>query len=166
MQKKYGLSRSTLLYYDSIGLLRPSVHEKGEYRFYGALEEQRLEKICRYRKAGIPLKDIKKILDSPDTSFTQILHDRFAKLNNEILHLHDQQRIIAGLLKNSEMIKGSKIMTKELWVSLLQASGFNETDMRKWHAHFERTAPEQHRIFLEQLQIPEGEIERIRREKP
>ena len=53
-------------------------------------------------------------------------------------------------------------MTKERWVSLLQATGLNETDMEKWHIEFERIAPEAHQDFLESLGIPDIEIKLIR----
>jgi DNA-binding transcriptional MerR regulator len=162
LAKKFGLSRSTLLYYDKIGLLSPAMHVKGEYRTYGEDEQGRLTLICRYRKAGIPLREIQKILDSPDSSFTDILHKRFKELTKEIAELHEQQKIIAGLLKNSALIRESTAMNKELWVSLLEAAGFSEKDMRKWHRQFERTAPDLHMLFLQQLHIPEDEIQMIR----
>jgi len=159
---KYHLSRSTLLYYDKIGLLKPSSHIKGEYRHYSAADEERLRLICRYRKTGIPLAEIQALLDSPETRFTAILNKRFSELSKEIQLLYEQQRIIAGLLKNCGKITESGSMTKELWVSLLEASGFTDQDMHEWHVLFEQTAPEKHQLFLEYLQIPEEEIARIR----
>ena len=162
LAKKFGLSRSTLLYYDSIGLLSPRNHQRGEYRLYGEDEQQRLETICRYRQAGITLKDIQKILDSPDSNFADILHKRFEALNREIAGLRGQQKVIAGLLQNSAMLEQSTPMNKELWVSLLEASGFSPKDMRRWHHQFERTAPDLHLLFLKQLNIPDDEIEKIR----
>lgn len=80
LAKIFGLSRSILLYYDAKGLLSPSGHQQGEYRIYGENELKRLEKICMYRDAGIPLKAIKKILDIPDTDFTEILSKRLTRL--------------------------------------------------------------------------------------
>lgn len=159
---KFGLSRSTLLYYDSIGLLSPRDHRRGEYRLYGEEEQTRLETICRYRQAGVALKDIRKILDSPDSSFAEILHDRFATLNVEIAELRNQQKVIAGLLKNSSMLESSTLMNKKLWVSLLESAGFSQKDMHRWHRHFERSAPEMHLLFLRQLNIDEEEIKKIR----
>lgn len=159
---KYHLSRSTLLYYDKIGLLKPSSHAKGEYRHYSAADEQRLRLICRYRKAGIPLNEIQVLLDSPATRFTAILNKRFAELSREIQLLYEQQRVIAGLLKNCGKVPEAGGMTKKLWVSLLEASGFTDQEMHEWHVSFERTAPEKHQLFLEYLQIPEEEITRIR----
>lgn len=162
MAKKFGLARSTLLYYDAIGLFTASHHSKGEYRFYSQEDEQRLAQICKYREAGIPLKDIQIILNSPETSVTTILEKRFAELNHEIRKLYDQQRIIAGILKHPEVLAPSRAMTKELWTSLLKQAGFTEQDMREWHIVFERTDPEKHRLFLEHLHISEDEIAVIR----
>lgn len=162
LAKKYNLSRSTLLYYDSIGLLSPGSHLKGEYRFYGTKEEKRLQLICRYREAGIPLKDIQKILDSAPTQLTKILEQRFDELNKEIQQIYQQQKIIASLLKSSEKLTESDVMTKALWTSLLASAGFSEEDMRTWHIRFEQADPDKHQLFLEHLHIDDEEIESIR----
>lgn len=162
LARKYGLSRSTLLYYDTIGLLSPSLRQKGEYRCYSEDDEHRLKQICTYRAAGIPLKEIRELLDSPETSFTAILEHRFADLNTEIRKLYEQQRIITGLLRNSAKILESHVMNKALWTSLLQQAGFSEQDMRTWHVTFEQTDPEKHRLFLQHLHISDEEITAIR----
>jgi hypothetical protein len=44
----------------------------------------------------------------------------------------------------------------------MKASGFTEADMHRWHAEFERSAPEEHQEFLEFLHIPDAEIHSIR----
>ena len=162
LAREYGLSRSTLLYYDSLGLLSPSLHSKGEYRIYSDEDAKRLARICLYRQAGIPLREIARILDSPDTVFTDILRRRFAELNDEILRLYRQQRLIADLLQNSEMLGDSEVMTEERWVSILHASGYSREDMRNWHIQFERGNPEKHLAFLRSLQIDEEGIRQIR----
>jgi DNA-binding transcriptional MerR regulator len=159
---RHGLSRSTLLYYDSIGLLRPTGHSKGDYRRYSAEDEQRLAKICRYREAGLALADIKRILDGPDSRLTGVLQDRFDELNREIRDRYRQQRLIAKLLKNPDLLAESEVMTKELWVALLSRSGLSEDDMSRWHTTFERTDPERHQRFLEHLNIADEEIAAIR----
>ncbi|WP_163340527.1 MerR family transcriptional regulator [Desulfopila sp. IMCC35008] len=159
---KFGLSRSTLLYYDAQGLLSPAGHQQGEYRIYGEYEFKRLERICMYRDAGISLKAIKKILDIPDTDFTEILSKRFEELNKEMRKLQDQQKIIADLLQNQKLLKKPKKMNKQMWSSILKASGLSEEGMRNWHITFEKEAPEQHKVFLQYLQISDDEIELIK----
>ncbi|WP_415715483.1 MerR family transcriptional regulator [Maridesulfovibrio sp.] len=162
LAKKYGLSRSTLLYYDSIGLFSPSAHMKGEYRSYGVEEEKRLAQICHYRKAGIPLKEIKVILDSPASGISGVLEARLKELNEEISSLHAQREFISGILKSSPHVQSSK-MDKAAWTEVLRSSGFSEKDMQDWHKAFERTHPDQHQQFLEYLHIPDDEIRLIRK---
>lgn len=162
LARKHGLSRSTLLYYDSIGLLSPSERCKGEYRRYTAEDERRLEQICVYRRAGVSLKDIQALLNGTDAVFASVLEQRFVELEDEILRLREQQQVIATLLKNTRDLPSVMPMTKELWISLLETSGFSKEDMRLWHRRFEESAPEKHEQFLRQLRIPVEEIAAIR----
>ena len=46
------------------------------------------------------------------------------------------------------------MITKEKWVSIMKACGLSEEQMHRWHAEFERSAPEEHQEFLEFLHIP------------
>ncbi len=162
LAKKFGLSWSTLLYYDSIGLLSPESHSKGEYRTYSKSDKRRLAQICEYRKAGISLREIGNILESPDTLLVSALQRRFDELNTEMTKLHEQQKLIADLLQNPEMLKDSTVMNKEHWVFILKSSGYSEIDMRNWHINFERTSPESHGTFLKYLGLPKDEIQEIR----
>jgi DNA-binding transcriptional MerR regulator len=159
---KYGLSRSTLLYYNKIGLLLPCSHQKGEYRTYGVEEQERLRLICLYRKSGISLKEIKQILDNEETSVSTCLIARFKQLDRDIMELKEQQTIIANMLQNPSLLSSSTPMTKELWTRILKASGISEKMMRKWHIQFEKAAPGEHLAFLKFLQISDEEIEAIR----
>ena len=54
------------------------------------------------------------------------------------------------------------MVTKEKWVKIMQAAGFSKDQMQRWHAEFEKSAPEEHQEFLEFLHIPAEEIQSIR----
>jgi len=162
LAKKYGLSRSTLLYYDKISLLSPCSHEKGEYRVYGMEEQERLKSICLYRKSGISLKEIKRILDNEETSASAFLIARFKQLDQDMMEIREQQRVIANMLQNPSLLSSSRPMTKELWTSILKSSGLSDKMMCNWHVQFEKAAPDEHLAFLKFLQISEEEIETIR----
>lgn len=162
LAKRFGLSRSTLLYYDSIELLRPSGRTAKKYRIYTEADAQRLEQVCQYRRAGIALDDIRKMLDAPASRFAEILERRLADLNGEIQRLQEQQRVIVGMLENRGRLGRVRIMNRERWISLLRAAGFGEEQMQRWHAEFERGAPQKHQEFLELLCFSDGEIRRIR----
>ncbi len=163
LAKRHGLSRSTLLYYDRIGLLRASGHAKGEYRRYSAADDARLKKICEYRKAGLALKDIGHILDDhAGTRLAETLEGRLEELNDELSALKSQQALVARLLGRTDLIGEFQTLDKATWVSLLGEAGFSEDEMRRWHVQFEQYAPDRHEAFLRKLRIPEDEISAIR----
>lgn len=163
LARKHGLSRSTLLYYDRIGLLSPTGHARGEYRQYSSDDDDRLARICQYRTAGIKLKSIGKMLDEmADTGIADALEQRLSELNREMDTLREQQALVAGLLGRSDLLAEHAAMDKATWVSLLSAAGFSEDDMRRWHIQFERSSPDKHEEFLRRLCLPESEISAIR----
>jgi DNA-binding transcriptional MerR regulator len=155
------LSRGTLLYYESIGLLKPPARSAGNYRSYGERDLRRLQQICAYRHAGLTLDDIRTILDRRESDAAAVLKRRLVALDGEIETRRAHQRAILKLLKN-DSIGRNKMITKEKWVSIMKASGLTEEAMHRWHAEFEKAAPEEHQEFLEYLHIPAAEIQTIR----
>ena len=163
LAKTCGLSRSTILYYESVGLLRPARRTASQYRVYGEREAARLRQIRTYRDAGLTLDDVRALLDERGgDDAVAVLQRRLAELGTEIERLREHQRSILALLKNKTRFRRPKVMTKDKWVSIMRASGFSEDDMRLWHKEFEKTAPEDHQEFLAYLKIPGEEITRIR----
>ncbi len=165
--RRHGLSRSTLLYYDRLGLLRPSYRTAAGYRLYSDEDEARLEKICRYRLGGLPLGEIARVLDADRESGRDVqaaLHRRLTALNHEIAALRRQQQVVLNLLpgKGQKNSRHARAMTKTKWVALLRSAGMTDIDMRAWHVAFEQQSPLAHQDFLESLGIGEAEIRRIR----
>lgn len=164
LAKKVGLSRSTLLYYDSIGLFLPSGRTDANYRTYTEKDLARLEQICTYRRTGLSLNDIGKIMKTTGKKgVISILEKRLDELNREIRALRNQQHFIITLLKNDRALSRIRVMDKEGWIKLLQAAGLDQAAREKWHAEFERLAPEAHQDFLESLGIPAKEVALIRK---
>lgn len=154
-----GLSRSTLLYYESIGLMKAAGRTGGNYRKYGEKDLERLRQVCLYRSAGLTLDDIRTLLDRPENDAGAVLKRRLGEISTEIERLRGHQRAIVKLLQTKW---STKMMTKEKWVEIMKAAGFKEEDMHRWHAEFEKAAPEEHAEFMRYLHIPEAEIGQIR----
>jgi DNA-binding transcriptional MerR regulator len=158
-----GLSRTTVLYYESLGLLPATPRSQGNYRQFGDRHLSCLEQICRYRSAGLKLADIRTLLGEPKRGeAAAVLKRRLAEIGVEIERLKEHQRAILRLLEHRTTFARRKDMNKQKWVEIMQAAGFADDDMRKWHREFERAAPQDHQEFLEYLKIPPPEIERIR----
>jgi DNA-binding transcriptional MerR regulator len=162
LARSCGLSRSTLLYYESIGLLKPAVRSAANYRRYGDKDLERLRQICAYREAGLKLEDIRQILDRPETDASSVLKRRLIELSAEIEALREHQRSILRLLQSKQSLWRTKVITKDRLVSIMRASGMTDADMNRFHTEFERDAPDEHQEFLEFLHIPADEIRTIR----
>jgi len=164
LARQFDLSRSTLLYYDRIGLLKASGRTPSNYRVYTSSDVRRLEKICLYRQAGLDLKTIAATLKTSNSSLAQILEQQIDLLNQRIQSLRHQQHLIVSLLKE---ITGEdlpiKVMDKKGWVRLLRSAGMDDDAMGDWHQAFERLSPEAHQHFLESLGLPAVEVRAIRR---
>lgn len=163
LAKRFGLSRSTLLYYDAIGLLSPSARSEANYRLYSEADVERMELIDLYRRAGLPLKDIARSLASDRSTLGELLDARLRALNAEIHGLRRQQQLILSLLQHHEIRKQARSLDKDQWVAILRATGLTDDDMQRWHVEFERLSPEAHQDFLESLGLPDDELTSIRR---
>lgn len=159
--RRLGLSRSTLLYYDHIGLLRPSGRSQAHYRLYTQRDLLRLERICFFREAGLGLSDIARLLDNASHD-NAILESRLRNIGSELAALKSQQRLITGMLKTVSAGPDASGLDRELWLSLQQACGLDEAAARRWHTEFERRAPGAHHDFLLSLGLSEKEATQVR----
>lgn len=162
LARRCGLSRSTLLYYESIGLLKPAGRTAAGYRAYGDKDARRLEQICVYRDAGLKLEDIRAILDRPESDAATVLKRRLTELSAEMERLREHQRALLRMLRIKNSVWRKEMLTKDKLVSIMKASGLTEADMQKFHKEFERSAPQEHQEFLEFLKIPAAEVVTIR----
>jgi DNA-binding transcriptional MerR regulator len=162
LTRSCNLARSTVLYYESIGLLKRPKRSTGNYRVYSEKDLERLRQICTYRDAGLTLADIRSILDAPRSDAASVLRRRLTELSAGIERLRQHQRTIARLLKTTARFRRLPVVTKEKFTAVLRASGFTEDDMRRLHTEFENNAPNEHQEFLEFLHIPAEEIRSIR----
>ena len=160
--RKYGLSRSTLIYYDNTGVLSPSGRSEANYRLYSERDLQELDRIMLFRSAGLPLEAIKALPGKQDGDVDAALEQRLSAINTEIQGLRSQQQVILRILGCNNRARDSRVLTKETWVSILEAAGLDEQGMRAWHVGFEKTSPEAHQDFLESIGIDTEEINLIR----
>ena len=162
LARTVGLSRTALLYYDRIGLLRPSGRSRAGYRIYTPADRRRLERICGFREAGLALEDIRAILATEGKPSARVLEKRFHEIGREILALKAKQGLLSRMLAGKAPTEGLPAVDRRLWVEMLRAAGMDNKAMALWHAEFEQRAPQAHQEFLLSLGIPEKEALRIR----
>jgi len=162
LAKKYGISRSAILYYDSEGLLRPDQRLPNGYRLYSEKSAEKLKTIIQHRSAGIALSEIKKIVsDAHNDEIQSLLLKRLDEINNEISSLINQQEVIIKLsnIKISDYTSENrnKSISEILKKAVIKFDNFME-----WHRNFEKNSPELHSLFMKKIGLNQNEIKRIR----
>ena len=83
------VSVRTLHHYHSIGLVVPSVRTAAGYRGYTDADIERLHLVLVYRRAGMPLEQIRGLLDDPGVDVASQLRSQHALLLGQAERLHD-----------------------------------------------------------------------------
>lgn len=103
-----GLTPRTLRYYDSIGLLCPARDGSNDYRRYSGQDVDRLQQILLFREMGLPLEEIRGVLDAPD-------YDRAGVLRTHLERLLAQRQRVEALIetvsRTLEALKGETDMS-------------------------------------------------------
>jgi MerR family transcriptional regulator, thiopeptide resistance regulator len=153
-----GLSRTALLYYDAIGLLKPSARSDAGYRLYSETDKARLDRIMAFRALGLPLSEIAPLLDLPEEGGAAALFKRLFEINDRIADLRAQQRGILGLLEAEGSLRRGRTALHAL-EAFGRRIGVGEANYRRIHASFEASSPEEHRRLLGLLGFTEAETE-------
>lgn len=103
-----GLTPRTLRYYDSIGLLCPQRGRDNDYRLYGPAEVDRLQQILLYRDMGLPLEEIRRLLDAPGFDHTAALREHLDRLRER---RREVDALIRAVQDTLDTIEGGTTMT-------------------------------------------------------
>lgn len=98
--KRSGVSVRTLRHYDAAGLLRPTTITEAGYRLYDEAALARLQQILMYRELEFSLKDIRRILDSPEYDRTEALRQQIDLLQLRRAHIDGLLKLAFEMMKN------------------------------------------------------------------
>ena len=166
LARKFELSRTALLYYDEINLLKPSSRTTAGYRLYDQKCVKRLENILLLRRAGVSLEEIKSIIDVMDqVDVVGVLMKQLDEINHQVEALQQKQTLIVRIIeqvKGQTKVNGLEPNSIQRLLSFI--TGTTTRNKEEWHLFFERQNPKLHHQFLALLGMNEDEIHAFRRE--
>ncbi|HSM86546.1 MAG TPA: MerR family transcriptional regulator [Candidatus Limnocylindrales bacterium] len=99
--EKAGVTVRTLHHYDRLGLLKPSGRNSAGYRLYGERDLVRLQQIATLKVIGLPLKQIKDLLDGSDLDLAAtlalqrgLLTEKYQQIARAIQAIDEAERAI------------------------------------------------------------------------
>lgn len=133
--KLTGISARTLHYYDEIGLFGPTAKSEAGYRLYDDKALETLQQILFFREFGIPLKEIRAVMENPDLDRNQILQTQRKML---VAKKERLERLIASI---DDLLKGDSEMDYTV---------FDEAEIRAiYDGMVKNMNEEQKQVFLE-----------------
>ncbi|MDB4690547.1 MerR family transcriptional regulator [Verrucomicrobia bacterium] len=118
LASRFSLSRSTLLYYDRIGLLRPSNRTSTGHRRYDQEDYERLRLICALRKVGLSLQDVIMLLDefTEPIQVRKMLEKRSMQVVHEMKLLDKQNLVLTDMISKLKHLKNDSKMVRNIWL--------------------------------------------------
>lgn len=131
--QQLGLSRTTLLYYEKLGLIKGKRLDNG-YRVYSDKDLQRLRLIQKLQAGGLTLKECQACLEQKVER--EMLQKRLTQLDEEIAEKQKSRQLLAALL--------------------------GESPLTDWHESLDEVAPQAHAEWLKKQGFDDKQIQRLR----
>ncbi|GAA2074206.1 MerR family transcriptional regulator [Streptomyces albiaxialis] len=96
-----GVSVKTLHHWDAIGLVRPSGRTRAGYRLYADEDIARVHQVLVHRETGLPLAEIGRLLDAPDTDARGRLRRQREQLVERVARLEKMIGAVDRMLEAS-----------------------------------------------------------------
>lgn len=131
-----GVSVRTLHHYDHIGLVVPSVRTAAGYRGYTDGDVERLHLVLVYRAAGLPLEEIRVLLDDAEADILDRLERQLALLRQRSIQLQDTITAVEELMAAH---RAGIQLTAEEQVEIFGATAFSEQYAEEAHQRWGET---------------------------
>lgn len=123
LARRTGLTVRTLHHYDTIGLLRPSLHTGSGHRLYTAEDVARLQQVLSLRQLGFGLEEIKGCLDLPGFSPLEVIRLHVTRLRQQI----DLQRQLCERLEAlAAYFDAAEVVSAESFLQAIEAMNMIE----------------------------------------
>jgi MerR family transcriptional regulator, thiopeptide resistance regulator len=127
-----GVSVRALHHYDAIGLLVPKVRSDAGYRLYDEDDLLRLQQILIGRELGLPLEEIRRLLDDPELDRRQALVEQRAKLEQRLEHTAAMIRAVDAALSLLGTDEGGETMNMKDLFNGFDHSRYEEEARQRW----------------------------------
>jgi DNA-binding transcriptional MerR regulator/ubiquinone/menaquinone biosynthesis C-methylase UbiE len=144
--RRLGIARSTLLYYQRIGLVSPARDEQNGYRLYSESDLERLVTLRCLQRAGFSLAQCRKCLEGKMDA--AMLREQLLVIEREILHLKTAGSVLRALCHRAEGKTPPETPGND--------------PLKLWHATFEKQSPQAHLKWLQALGFSETTATQIR----
>ena len=130
--ERSGITSRALRHYDQIGLLRPAHVDPGGQRWYGDSEVLRLQRILVLRELGLPLVQIRHVLDG-ETDHREALRRHVEDLTTE---RHRVDRMIHAVQSTLDRLERGLEMDETAMFDGFASTPYADEAAQRWPAEY------------------------------
>ncbi len=128
------ISVRTLHHYDEIGLLKPAWVGNNGYRYYEQPQLHRLRQVLMYRDLGMPLEEIRALLDASDAYVAEALRSHRQQLAGRLRSLGELLDVIERTLQRIDGDTQMSDTYPQIWQSEEKAADYKQWLMDRYSA--------------------------------
>ncbi len=115
--KRSGVTVKTLLHYDKIGLLQPSLKTQAGYRIYCDEDFIKLQQIITLKFIGLPLEEIKQLINEKNQNIENIISVQTRALEEKKKHI---ETVITALNKAEKQIQNNSFLEVQQLIDIIK----------------------------------------------
>lgn len=146
VSQKIGVARSTLLYYERLGIISPRRLAKNSYRRYSEQDVTHLIVLRQLQQAGFSLEECQQVLNGNIDS--TLIEQHLVRIKQELQQMKVTQQLLQSLYKHQTGKQMDHSASKQ--------------QLQQWHHDFEQLSADAHVQWLRQMGFSEKEIFHIR----
>lgn len=128
-----GLSRKSIRYYESVGLLNPTRNINNDYREYNDDDIRKLKVIKFLRELGVPIRDL-QLLNNGDITLKECIDDRINKINIQEDNFNKIKSMCIEISNSNDNYNDIDIDNYFSEMSKLNKEGFSMNDNKNEHS--------------------------------
>lgn len=95
--KIHGVTKKTLMWYDEVDLMKPSLIGENGYRYYSYQQSSALETILMLRELDVSIEEIKRFMQNRSAAgMEQLLHEKIDELEERINYLKSMKKTLVS----------------------------------------------------------------------
>lgn len=130
MERATGIPKQTIRFYEKEGLISPKRNAENQYREYDEQDIRLLKQIYVLRKVGLPILEIKRVLNQEITMAEAISTRRM-----EILEEKEEQEMLLKLCEDLK-VQSLEYMDADRYVEKMQKQGKKKKGIRKLYEEY------------------------------
>jgi len=115
--KRSGVTVKTLLHYDKIGLLQPSLKTQAGYRIYCDEDFIKLQQIITLKFIGLSLEEIKQLINEKNQNIENIISVQTRALEEKKKHI---ETVITALNKAEKQIQNNSFLEVQQLIDIIK----------------------------------------------